>query len=357
VVLLGLALAVFITIPLIAMRTYGLPSDNLGWWQRFQSSATLLWYDGQVTRPADSSASEQPFSVAEGEQAAEVAERLEQDGLVSSAGAFRAYLIYTGMDTSLQAGEYTLSAALSPIQIAERLQDATPAQVRFVVLPGWRMEEIAAALPTSGFEITPDDFLAAARNSRPNLDGLPANASAEGFLFPDTYLLPRVIQTQQLVDLLLRRFDLTLTSEMRDGFSRHKLSVYQAVTLASIIQREAVETDEQPIIASVFLNRLAVGMHLGADPTIQYALGFDAFSNSWWKSPLSLDDLKIDSAYNTYITVGLPPGPIASPSLSALWAVASPADTPYLFFRARCDGSRRHAFAETFEDHLGNECP
>jgi UPF0755 protein len=356
-VLLVVATIVAIAIPFSAARTYGPPAESLNGWQRFQYSVALLWYDGQVTRPADYSAAEQPFSVSEGEQAADVAGRLEQAGLVRSAAAFRAYLIYTGLDTGLQAGEYTLSAAFSPVQIAERLQDATPAQVKFIVLPGWRMEEIAASLPTSGFEITPEDFLAAARGTRPNLDSLPSGANAEGFLFPDVYILPRITQVQPLVDLLLRRFDQALTPEMRDGFARHNLSVYQAVTLASIIQREAVQADEQPIIASIFFNRLAAGMPLQTDPTIQYALGFDALTGSWWKSPLSLDDLKIDSPYNTYANPGLPPGPIDSPSLSALQAVASPADTPYLFFRARCDGSGRHAFAETFDEHLQNGCP
>ena len=352
-----IALVIFIAIPLIAMRTYGPPAASLNILQRFQYSLSLLWYDGQVTHALDTNAGEQTFTVSDGEQAADVAARLEQDGLVRSAGAFRTYLIYMGLDTSLQAGEYTLSPALSPVQIAEHLQDATPADVKFIILPGWRLEEIAAALPTSGLAIAPDDFLAAAHATRPPFDSLPAAATAEGFLFPDTYILPRTTQAQALVDLLMRRFDQMVTLDMREGFARHNLSVYEAVTLASILQREVVETDEQPMIASVFYNRLAAGMQLQTDPTIQYALGFDSASNTWWKAPLSADDLTIDSPYNTYTYRGLPPGPIASPSLIALRAVAFPADTPYLFFRARCDGSRRHAFAETYDEHLHNACP
>jgi UPF0755 protein len=349
-------LAVWITIPLLAARTYGPSSESLSWGQRFQYAAMLLWYNGQATRPVDSAAGEQKFSVATGESVADVAVRLEQAGLVRSAGAFRAYLIYRGMDTTLQAGEYTLSAALSPLQIAERLQDATPAQVKFVILPGWRVEEIAQAFDTAGLQITPDDFLAAAHSTRPAFDSVPAGATVEGFLFPDEYILPRTMRAQQVIDLLMSRFDMMLTPEMRENFSRRNLSTYQAVTLASILQREAVQSDEQPLIASVLLNRLEAGMNLQTDPTIQYALGFDAASNSWWKSPLSLADLTVDSAYNTYIHLGLPPGPIANPSLTALQAVAFPADTPYLFFRARCDGSGRHNFAETFEEHLENGC-
>lgn len=346
-----------IAVPVIAARTYGPPAETLTVPQRFQYALALLWYDGQVTRPLNENAGDQVFTVSEGEQAADVAYNLEQEGLVRNAAAFRAYLIYRGLDTGLQAGEYQLSPALSPVQIAERLQDATPTQIRFVVLPGWRLEEVAAALPTSGFEISPEAFLAAAQGTRPGYDGVPAGATAEGFFFPDEYVLPRGTQAQSLVDALMLRFDHMLTSEIRSGFARNNLNIYQAVILASILQREAVQGDEMPIIASVFYNRLAADMPLGTDPTIQYALGFNDFSGLWWKSPLSMDDLAIDSPYNTYTHRGLPPGPIDSPSLDALKAVAFPADTPYLFFRARCDGSGRHAFAETYDDHLSNDCP
>lgn len=355
--LLVVLLIAYLVVPLGVERTYGPASDALNGPQRFQYAALLLWYDGLVTRPMKPAAGDQPFTVAVGEGAAAIAVRLEQAGLVRSAAAFRTYLIYKGLDTSIQAGEYVLSPALSPIRIAERLQDATPAQVKFVILPGWRLEEIAAGLPTSGLNITPDEFLGVARNPGGGLDFLPTGASAEGLLFPDEYIVPRVIQARQLVDLLLSHFALALTPELRDGFSKQGLSVYQAVTLASIVQREAIQPDEQPIIASVFLNRLAANMPLGADPTVQYVLGFDSANNSWWKVPLTLDDLKIDSPYNTYINLGLPPGPIANPSLSALQAVASPATTAYLYFRARCDSSGRHVFAETFDEHLKNECP
>ncbi len=356
-IVFGLALAAFIAVPLLAARMFGPPAESLTVSQRFQYSLALLWYGSQTTRPADSAAPDQLFTILEGEQVIDVSDRLQEEGLIRNAGAFRAYLIYRGLDTGLQAGEFTISPALSPIQIAERLQDATPTQIKFVVLPGWRLDEIAASLPTSGLAISPDSFLAAARNTRPPFDGLPAGASAEGFLYPDTYILQRNTSTQELLNLLMRRFEQTLTPEMREGFAKHNLSVFQAVTLASILQREVVEADEKPIIASVFYNRLVAGMPLQTDPTVQYALGFDAASGSWWKAPLSLNDLKIESPYNTYIYPGLPPGPIASPAFSALQAVAFPADTPYLFFRARCDGSGRHAFAATFEEHLENDCP
>ncbi len=359
-VLLALLLAVVFAlwfIPFQADALFGPPAETLGGWQQFNYALRLIWYDGLLTEPVDSYGSERSFLVEHGEPVASIASRLEQEGLVTDARAFRDYLVYRGLDVSIQSGRYVLSPSMSPVQIANRLQDATPTQVVFYVLPGWRMEEIAAALPTSGLSVTPGDFMAAASVSPSGLDFLPATVSAEGFLFPDEYLLPREASAKDLVTTLTRNFALHLTSDLRDGFNRQGLSVYEAVTLASIVQREAVVADEQPLIASVFLNRLAAGMRLESDPTVQYALGYNAIQNSWWTNPLSLADLQFDSPFNTYVYAGLPPGPIANPGLGALQAVAYPAQTTYYFFRAACDGSGRHVFAETFEEHLKNACP
>jgi UPF0755 protein len=128
------------------------------------------------------------------------------------------------------------------------------------------------------------------------------------------------------------------------------------VTLASIIERESIQNEEMPMIASVFINRLNAGMTLGSDPTIQYAMGYNSAQNTWWTNPLSLDDLKFDSPYNTYINAGLPPAPISNPSLDALHAVAFPESSPYYYFQAKCDHSGYHTFAVTFEEHLANGC-
>ncbi len=357
VILLTIAGLALILFPYHVARTYGPPGENLGGFQRFRYAALMLWHGQALTHPLDSRAGEIPFKVNPGEGAAAVAIRLEQEGFIGDAEAFVAYLVYAGLDTSIQAGEFTLSPALAPAQIARKLQDATPSQIKFVVLPGWRLEEVAAALPTSGFNIAPDAFLSEARRPARRFDFFPAEATAEGFLLPGAYTLPRGLDARGLVETLMNNFALALSPEMRAAFERQGLNVYQAVTLASIVQREAVQAEEQPIIASVFLNRLAMGMRLETDPTVQYAIGLNPATGSWWKSPLALVDLQIDSPYNTYRINGLPPGPIASPALSALQAVAYPAQTPYYFFRARCDGSGLHLFAETFEGHLQNACP
>lgn len=347
---------VYQAIPIFAVQAVGPASDSLGSVQKFKYAALMLWYDGLVTRPLDSQSGEVTFSINKGDGAATVAVNLERQGIILSAEAFTAYLVYAGLDTGLQAGDFQISPAMAPLQIAQKLQDATPAQVKFVVFPGWRLEEVANAMPTSGLNITPEQFMEIATTPNSTYDFLPSGASAEGFLFPTEYILPRAIHADQLVTLFMNNAALALSPEMRSGFARQNLSVFQAVILASIIQREAIHSEEQPTIASVFLNRLNIGMNLETDPTIQYALGFNSELQTWWKVPLSVDDLATNSPYNTYLNPGLPPGPISNPGLSALQAVAYPAQTPYFFFRARCDGSGLHNFSETFEQHLQNGC-
>ena len=344
------------TIPSQATRIYGPPASWLTFPQRVQYSAKLLWYDGLLTRPLDVNGAEQSFEIGIGESVNSVASNLQVAGIIRDAESFRAYLIYSGLDTSIQAGEYRLSPAMSAIDIAHELQDATTTEVPFIILPGWRMEEIAASLPTSGLSITPEEFLAAVQTPSNEFDFLAGAGSMEGFLYPDSYIFPRNMTVDEFVSDLVRNFALHLSPDLTNGFSQQGLTVYQAVTLASIVEREAVHDEEKPLIASVYINRWNIGMKLDADPTVQYALGYDFGTGKWWKSPLGLDDLQYDSYFNTYLYAGLPPTPIANPSLDSLNAVAFPAETTYYFFRAKCDGSGYHLFAETFDEHLANGC-
>jgi len=145
--------------------------------------------------------------------------------------------------------------------------------------------------------------------------------------------------------------------ELLAGIAVQNLSFHEALTLASIIERETRADEEKATIASVFYNRIAEGMRLQTDPTVQYALGFDENEQTWWKTQLTEADLQVVSPYNTYLYAGLPPGPIANPSLTSLEAVAYPAQTPYFYFRAKCDGSGTHAFSVTYQEHLNNACP
>lgn len=343
---------VFVFIPGRAARLYGPPSQNLGISQQIKYSARLLWHDGLLTTPANPSGGAQSFAVGEGESVLSIAQRLAQSGLIRDTNAFLDYVIYAGLDISIQAGEYQLSAAQSIIDVARTMQDATPSDVQFVVLAGWRMEEVAASLPTSGLDSTPEQFLRSAR--RPLPFAFMAGASTnEGFLFPDSYILPRTTNAEELVAALVRNFAQHLTEDLQDGFDRQGLTTYQAVTLASLIERESIQEEEMPLIASVFLNRLNAGWRLQSDPTVQYAVSTEF---DWWPNPLSAFDLDFDSPFNTYLYAGLPPAPIANPSLAALRAVAEPAVSSYFFFRARCDNSGYHNFAVTFDEHIANGC-
>jgi UPF0755 protein len=346
-----------IFIPGRANHIYGPANPALGTAGKLHYATLMLWHDGLLTRPKDPSGAEQIFTIESGETVDEIASRLEKSGLIPSASAFRDYLVYRGLDTTIQTGDFSLSAAMSPLTLADKIQDGTPTQVTFTILAGWRMEEIAASLPTSGLNISPEEFLAAARTPRADFDFLPADATTEGFLFPMEYTLPRGIRADELVKMLVQNFGLYLSPEIRQGFTNQGLTIYQAVTLASIIEREAVVDEEMPMIASVFMNRLKAGMKLDTDPSVQYAIGWNPDQKTWWTNPLSADDLRVQSPFNTYIYPDLPPAPISNPSLSALRAVAFPEKSSYIYFRARCDGSGLHVFAETFEEHLNNACP
>ena len=339
---------------------FGPPSPALDLFQRTRLSAQLFFQQEQLQQATNPLGDSQTFEITLGESPLVIAAQLEATGLISDTAAFINYLTYSGLDTSLQAGEFTLSPGNTPVEIAHLLQDATPSEVTLSILSGWRMEEIGETLPTSGLEFTAQEFLNAARN--PALftilpADIPEDGSLEGYFPPGSYRVPREINADQLISFLLTEFVANLTQELRDGISKQGLSLHQAVTLASIVEREAIVDEEMPMIASVFLNRLAIGMPLEADSTAQYARGFNPEQNTWWTNPLSTRDLQYDSVYNTYLYPSLPPGPIANPSLRALRAVAFPAQSPYYYFRATCDNSGKHTFSETFEEHLGKNCP
>jgi UPF0755 protein len=350
-------LAAALVVPIAAARTFGPPSPRLTAWQRFSFGLELIAGVDRLQVPRDPAGAEQLFVIEPGESVGSISTRLEAAGLIPSARTFRVYLVWAGLDTFVQTGTYRLSPTVPARQIADTIVSAGLTEVTFTVLAGWRMEEIAAVLPSSGLDITPESFLAAAAAPPPLTSLIPAGASAEGYLAPGRYLVPRAMTGEGLVALLVDQFGQELTAGMRSGFTGQGLSIHQAVTLASIIQREAVQDEEMPLIASVFYNRLAIGMGLQSDPTVQYALGFDASLGSWWTTPLSAGDYQIDSPYNTYRIPGLPPGPISNPGTAALLAAADPAESSYYFFQARCDGSGLHNFAETYEQHLQNNCP
>ena len=333
------------SIPARTAQGFGQPDPNLPITQLYRQSLILLFAGDDLSTAGFFNGQGVSFTVLPGDSLDRIISSLVEYGLVQNQEAFRAYLIYTGIDRRIQPGEYFFSSAQTEIELAQTLGNP-PSQTTLAILAGWRAEEISEKLSAAGLEMDPGSFIQTVlMNGR------------EGYLFPGIYTVERNISSEALVEVLYQRFLAQITPELESQFAAQGLSLPEAVILASIIEREAVIEEEMPLIASVFLNRLNHGMNLAADPTIQYALGFNRDQGTWWTNPLSLDDLKLPSSYNTYENPGLPPGPICNPSLAALQAAAYPAQTSYFYFRADCDGSGRHLFAEDFQEHLNNACP
>lgn len=310
----------------------------------------------EIAQPASDNPAPVIFTVEPGETAGDIALRLKQMGLINDAELFRHLARYHKADSRLEAGRYELRANMTMMEIIEALQHGRLEEIVVTIPEGWRAEQIAEMLPEkTGIDAA--EFLALVRNMDFDyafLRDRPPGATLEGFLFPDTYYLPAHPTARDLIERMLANFDQRFTVEMRQIGAERGMTIYQVVTLASIVEREAVVAEERPIIASVFLNRLAKGMNLDACPTVQYALGYQEDTGQWWKTPLTIEEInRVNSPYNTYLHRGLPPGPICNPGLASILAVLQPAETDYLYFLAKGDGF--HAFARTFEEHLQNQ--
>ncbi len=304
---------------------------------------------GQVDVALDPNGTMRPFVIARGDTAGVIGRHLEAEGIIRSALAFEFVLYDTGREDALQSGTYQVSPALTPRDLARVFEKAPGEQVVLRVIEGWRLTEIAAAVEKAFPKITKDQFLAAAVvGTRKNavLAGLDAKSPLEGFLFPDTYFFRPDASAAEIVDTLLTLFEQRAGGELANAAKARNMTVYDLVKLASIVEREARDRKESATIAGVYQNRLDIGMKLDADPTIQYALGD-------WRE-LTLDDLKLDSPYNTYLNAGLPPTPIASPGQSALDGAAHPEKHDYLYFVAKNDGTGDHAFAKTLDEQEAN---
>ena len=285
-----------------------------------------------------------------------IGERLEKLGVIPSAAHFRILVSLLGYEQLLQAGQYEFERGTPTLEAVLRIREGRTSTRRVVLREGLRREEVAEILAQEDV-VSAAEFLAAAQRSYPYdfLADLPPGASLEGYLFPATYDFRHNMSGQEVVEAMLRAFGQNVTPGLRQEAREAGLTLHQVVTLASIVEREAQLAQERPIMAQVFLKRLRLGIPLEADPTVQYALAQDPDSvrrYGYWKQELTEADLAIDSPYNTYLNGDLPPGPIANPGLDAILAIIRPADTDYLYFVAKPDGS--HAFAKTEEEHLKN---
>jgi UPF0755 protein len=326
----------------------------------------------EIRRPAGADDTPVAFTVEPGDPTGAIATNLRREGLIRIPQLFTLLVRMQGFDGQLQAGNYLLRPNMTMSQIISALQIGIKVEEKEItIIEGLRLEEIAEQIGAAGLaNVSQEAFLTAARDGAAfkanhfHLGNLPENASLEGYLFPDTYRVASTATVSDVIETMLNRFDeqyATFETEVRVP----DVDVHKIVTMASIVQREATDPNEMPMIAAVFWNRLKPenlaefgGGRLGSDPTVQYVIGQPS---NWWPK---LDTLSVDEinsaganteryAYNTRANGGLPPGPISSPGLAALRAAAQPDESAnYLYFVASCDQPGAHNFATTNGEFL-----
>ncbi len=299
-----------------------------------------------------------PFTIPSGATTADVARSLREAGLIRSDVLFQLLVERRGLEGQLRQGTFLIRSDMSLDEIVRTLSVSTVVDQTVTFPEGWRLEEMAERLAEQT-NVDDAEFLRLARSGAPEFAGsfdflasLPDGQSLEGYLFPDTYNVDATTTPSNLIRRMLQRFGEIVNDRTRAAAAAVGLSVHELLVLASIIEREAVLDEERPLIAGVFHNRLTRGIPLQADPTVQYVVGRTETGGRWWKPDITNEDLRTPSPYNTYVTTGLPPGPIAAPGRMSIEAAANPEATTHLFFVARGDGS--HAFSETLEEHTRN---
>ncbi len=300
------------------------------------------WTIQRALRPAGPPGAEPVvFAIASGAHLSGIARDLEEQELVRSARALRWLARLRGLEGALRSGEFELSAAMTPGAILERIARGELVTYPVVLPEGLRATEIAQRLEQAGL-VDAQDFLAAVRDPQlPGALGVEGD-SLEGYLFPETYRMQRGLPAPEVARILVEHF-LETWRDLEAPARRMDFTMRDVVTLASIVEKETGAAEERPLIASVFHNRLARRMRLESDPTTIY--GIPDFDGNLRRRDLENED----NPYNTYRIQGLPPGPIANPGAAALRAVVEPADTDYLYFVSRNDGT--HVFSRSYREH------
>jgi peptidoglycan lytic transglycosylase G len=291
--------------------------------------------------------SEQFVEIPPGASSFAIGERLVAGGVVRDLPTYRLTLWLSGQGRRLKAGEYRFDHAMTPRAVIDKIARGDAFVVTLTFPEGLTIAEMAKIFESHGLGPAAA-FVGAAQDAALIHDLDPAARNLEGYLFPETYAVPRKTDAPKLVRLMVGRFGHVFTQELRDAAAARKLSLRQAVALASIVEKETAKAEERPLVAAVYVNRLRLRMPLQADPTVIFAIQ----QTGTYTGNLRHDDLMIDSPYNTYRYPGLPPGPIASPGRASLDAAVHPADSDALYFVSRNDGS--HVFAKTLDEHNRN---
>ncbi|MBI3956116.1 endolytic transglycosylase MltG [Candidatus Gottesmanbacteria bacterium] len=298
-------------------------------------AAGWLWWRDAISAVNPGDSSPQIFVVKRGEGVKSIAGRLAMVGLIRSPTGFYILVKLMGLERDLQAGDFRLNPAMDAGSVARELTHGT-LDVWVTTLEGWRVEEIAAKL-TKELDIPESEFVKVAR---------------EGYMFPDTYLIPRDATVGAVAALFTATFDKKVDEAMRADAKKTGLTFPEVMTLASIVEREGRTNDDRPVIAGILLKRLKADWPLQADATLQYALGYQTGEKTWWKKSLYEEDKKVKSPYNTYTNPGLPPGPIANPGLSAIKAVIYPKESDYWYYLHDPEGVVH--YAKTLAEHNSN---
>ena len=291
--------------------------------------------------------SEQFVTIPPGAGAAEIRQRLLDAKLIRDDFTLRAALRWMGNARALKAGEYRFDGPMSAVDVLDKLTAGDIYTRRITFPEGLTIAEMARLYESREFGAA-KDFIQAAQNARLIADIDPQAPDLEGYLFPETYPLPRQWGADRLVAAMVDRFKATYTEDLRSKAREQGLTTRQVVTLASLVEKETAKDEERPLVAAVYRNRMRIGMGMQADPTVVYALQ----KAGRYDGNIRREDLAFDSPYNTYKYGGLPPGPIAAPGRAALEATLKPADAQYLYFVSRNDGS--HVFATTLDEHNAN---
>jgi UPF0755 protein len=296
---------------------------------------SFLWW-GNAISPADPNNKNTISFVAEkGQGVREIAAKLKTLGIIRSPVAFFLKIKIQGLDKNIQAGKYCFSPSMTMQEVTQKLINGGTCDIKVKIIEGKRATEIAEILKANISTYDPSWLYSLIKN--------------EGYLFPDTYLIPADTNIETIITQMRDNFDQKYAAINTDN---SKLGKSQIVILASLIEREASNDEEKPVIAGILTNRLSAGIALQVDATIQYAKGKNTTSEKWWE-PVTIEEYKsVVSNYNTYLFTGLPPGPICNPGLASLSAAASPADTNYLYYLHDSNGQIH--YAKTITEHEGN---
>ena len=286
----------------------------------------------QINTPLSNQNIEQIFIVEKGDGLKLISANLEKDGIIRNSTWFTAYVFYKGLAGNLQAGEYSLNPSLNIIQITNKISkgNVIPREVKIIIPEGFTLKQIDARLAEAGLI---------------EIGELSIQSHLEGYLFPDTYEFDKKMNLDEIINIMQENFNQKLDDSLRNEIERQKKTIEEIIIMASIIEREVPLYEDSRIVSGVFWNRLRDNYPLQSCATIAYALGKD-------KWIYSVEDTKIDSPYNTYENVGLPPGPICNPGILAIKAAIYPEYTDYYFFLSKPDGET--VFSRTFEEHQEN---